>query len=682
MFCKNCGNNIADGQVFCPVCGTRAEEAAAPADNAGFQPASNGFSAPSDLGENDGAFGGQVNEVPSQEPAFQQAQPSYEAPAQQPVMQQQAPQEAYQNVESPAFHSEQQDSANFGTYPDFVGGVAPAPVPVKKKSNKMKIIFSSIAIVLVITIVAGVIFWDDIAFKFASDEERFQTVQSGSVEKLAGSVAGTVGVVEDFSELLTALGNGGQISKDNFFMGMNGAGIVVSLGEDLKSEMAGDAAFAIDWLDSAGINGELVVDTNAVGINYGVSLNSVDIATAQCAIETESGDVYFTSPEVFEKSIKVENVVDMSELSGVARELEPVMQMFAAMPDEKVIESLIVAYTNCVVSSLDGVKEGSETVQVNGVSQKQTVYTVKINEDDIINICKAVLKKAQNDEKFKKVLIDLVKVSLSAGYEGGDEDMYEDTIKEFEENYDMGIEQAIMMLSSPQIREELPEFDIDFKLYAMDREATGFSISAEDFEFSYKNVESGSKVATEFMIETPDGGFGFSGNGTKKGGKVDGTYAISFDDGSIGGDLVQITTKALDTEKLFEGDLVGTINIAFGEDVKMMGSMLGDLANFVDYNISLTGKAEGKNGHSFDVSLNNGDELYVGLKITTKKDKNQKVNIPKEGEYVVIEDEYDFEEVAQSIANFDGLFDKLEEAGLPSMFVNYMEEEVERAMGY
>lgn len=682
MFCKNCGNNIADGQVFCPVCGTRAEEAAAPADNAGFQPASNGFSAPSDLGENDGAFGGQVNEVPSQEPAFQQAQPSYEAPAQQPVMQQQAPQEVYQNVESPAFHSEQQDSANFGTYPDFVGGVAPAPVPVKKKSNKMKIIFSSIAIVLVITIVAGVIFWDDIAFKFASDEERFQTVQSGSVEKLAGSVAGTVSVVEDFSELLTALGNGGQISKDNFFMGMNGAGVEVSLGEDLKSEMAGDAAFAIDWLDSAGINGELVVDTNAVGINCGVSLNSVDIATAQCAIETESGDVYVTSPEVFEKSIKVENVVDMSELSGVARELEPVMQMFAAMPDEKVIESLIVAYTNCVVSSLDDVKEGSETVQVNGVSQKQTVYTVKISEDDIINICKAVLKKAQNDEKFKKVLIDLVKVSLSAGYEGGDEDMYEDAIKEFEENYDMGIEQAIMMLSSPQIKEEMPEFDIDFKLYAMDREATGFSISAEDFEFSYKNVESGSKVATEFMIETPDGGFGFSGNGTKKDGKVDGTYAISFDDGSIGGDLVQITTKALDTKKLFEGDLVGTINIAFGEDVKMMGSMLGDLANFVDYNISLTGKAEGKNGHSFDVSLNNGDELYVGLKITTKKDKNQKVNIPKEGEYVVIEDEYDFEEVAQSIANFDGLFDKLEEAGLPSMFVNYMEEEVERAMGY
>lgn len=660
MFCNNCGNKLDENSMFCPVCGNRIENGTvenAEVQTPNLNSTSNGFTVPTDFDSGDMSRNNvnyesdTANEVNSQ--PVEQVQTTY--------------------TEDPQ--------------PGFVGGVSSEHGYSKPKSKKMKVILASIASVLVVTIVAGIIWWDDISFNlFASSDEKFQTIQADSVESLVGSMAGTLNTVSDVVEVVSAVSGNGEISDGNVLMGMNGASIEIKLGKDIKENLIDsindsitDAAMydiddsfgmvalddigldlsvidssVIEWIDSIGIDGEVIIDKKAFSIDYGYTLNSVDIAKAQCTFEYDGGNLYLSAPGLLEKSLVVEGLMDELDIDFLASEFEQFAEMLKIIPDEDVIESLANKYIKCIINAIDDVKETSQTVTVNGVSQKLSVYSVTIDEEDVVNIIKALMKQVRDDKQLHQIIVDV------AEFAGEDGNEIVDMLVE-------SVDEGLQMMNSTDMTANMPPVDIEVKLYADGREAVGMSVAAEDVEMSYLNVTGSGKVATELMFVTPDGEFGFSGSGKKSGEKVDGEYSINID----GQDIVKFTTKGLDMNKLSQGDLEGSITVSLSEDIKNISSMFGDFGEFLDYSIVLTGKSEGNNAHSFDISLNNGkDELVVGLKATTRKDSKKGVTIPDKNNCLVLEEGDDIDDEIMDIFTPETLIDRLKEAGMPSKYID------------
>lgn len=664
MFCNNCGNELNENTVFCPVCGNRIENNVnettnavnTNSDNNGVDTSSNGFARPTSLDDNDS----NLNNAQFEDVNYSQ-----------------------NNGQTEAEYSE---NAQAG----YVGDMYSEPVYSKPKSKKKKIILASIASVLVITLVAGFIWWDDISFKFASSDEKFHTIQGDSIESLAGSMSEAVTVVGDVVEVMSAIGGEGEISNDNVLMGMNGASVEVKLGDDIKEALIdkingsisgaamSDVAYALDmealedvdvdlsvidssvieWIDSIGLDGEVVIDNKAFSIDYGYTINSVDIAKAKCALEYDSGNLYLSAPELLEKSLLVEGLLNELDTESLLVGLDEFSQIMEVIPDEKVISSLVCDYAKCIINAIDGVKETSETVSINGVSQKLSVYSVTIDENDLVNIAKALMKQVRDDKQLHDIIIDVAEFSGENG----------------EEIVDMlveGIDDGLKMMDSEDIADNMPSVDIELQVYADGREAVGMVIISEDMEISYINVDDGAKVATELMFVTPDGDFGFSGSGKKSGNKIDGEYSINVD----GQDIVKFVTSGLNVDKLAQGDLEGTVTISLSDEIKNVSSMFGDFGEFLDYSIVLTGTSEGNSSSSFDISLNNGsNELVVGLKVTTRKDAKKSVEIPAQSDCLTLDMGDDITDELMDIFTPETFIDRLKEAGMPSKYVDLLDE--------
>ncbi|MBQ4528255.1 MAG: hypothetical protein II998_09295 [Clostridia bacterium] len=635
MICKNCGNNVNDGQLFCPSCGSRISDDSAAPEAANVN---NGFAPPSGLGESN-APAGASSYAPQGQSGYAHTP---EPPS--PTVSETAPVEP-----GTAYKAD-----------DFVGGVEPV---YRKKPKGKKIFFSVVAVVLVAAIGLGVWF-----FGFRNDysskdpKDKLKTIQVSAVDKYASRAASFTDIVDDFGEVMLTLFGDGTISADNMFLGLNGAGVEVTIGDEIKGKLEEEIGMpgSMSWLNSAGIDGDIIINQSALGLNLGFSMNSTDIVTAKCVLDSTDKSIYLSSPELLTKSLKIPNAFDMSDLEYELAEMKSAMEelksMLAYFPEADKLEKMANNYLGAIIGALNDVKEAEKNVEVEGVSQKQVVLTAKITPKTVTSIVKALVKEAKSDEDLHNIIRDF---AAAQGLNG------DDIINKLK-----GINDSQINEFCDSIENSMPEFEAYLDCYTgKEGELYGIGIRYESLEIAFRNVENGSKTATELVFVTPEGQFGFSGNGEMNGDILNGTYSIKFN----GMNLVDITATNLNSKKLDEGDLEGTLTIAFSDEANNILSGLGvytDLSMLTGIKLELTGSAVSDTESNLKIAVYTNESLFVSLDIKTRSKHDATVDIP--ADYLEINPELTDEGEFFSIISIDPLIANLQSAGLPSEYIEML----------
>lgn len=370
MFCTKCGAQIANGQRFCSSCG-----------------------APVDMGAADGTVSVPRPEpTPAQQPAYQEPvyqQPAYQEPAyQQPVYQQ----PVYQQAESEKKAGKKQR--------------APKPPRPPKKGGSLGLIIALVAVAAIVALAAlnrGAV-RNLIDRTFSSPETYYQHVETREVSRYTEALAEDEGVFAAYGKAV------GAEKSENFLEEEITLSIDQKvLGEEIMGLLEEETGIDLSWARSVGLYVSGGLQDKLAGGEMIALLNDTEIIGANFAIDTESGTVFASVPELSGQYLSFTgDDLGMYGASSSAATAEEIMQ---ALPDEEVLARLVDRYTALVIKNLTKVEKGREKITAGDVSATYTTLTVKIDGKTMLRIAKDVLAELHDDRDVEDLICGYLKAS-------------------------------------------------------------------------------------------------------------------------------------------------------------------------------------------------------------------------------------------------------------------------------
>lgn len=564
------------------------------------------------------------------EPApIEAAEPSVQ-PAAEPVPECQEPAD---EVYMPLEDAEVQEDLN-EAYPSMAlntEGEAPAP----KKVSKLPFLIGGIAAV-VAAVLLVVFNWSNVA--------GFFTRTFSSAEKLQSKVYEDT-VSKAFDELESSKNETVDLSN----VGYEGE-IRLSLNEKLLNAIIPDMGMDFSWLSEIAIGYDVSVKDQMGKIDYDLILGETSIIGAQQVSNGETMEQWISIPEFNDQALYINagEAMDMSVFGT-----QSMGAMTEIMPSQDEVEKIMLRYVKILMSGIKDVEKSSDTVTVSGISQKLHMLEASIDQDDIADIAKDLLKELKKDKDIEEIIRDMEEHT-------GEEDMYESFVE--------SIEEELEYISSDDLDE------VDYKLTITtylnsSNDIVGLKVKVtEDGEkiqpFYWVTVESGKKFATKIVLtDEYDEGVVIEGEGEHKD-TTDAEYVLSVNDEEML--TVKISDFVADNEKMS-----GTIRIVPSETVMesimsemgLGGSESGIASEMVEaLEISISGTS--KDGKVL-ISVVGGSTKYITLTVSVKQAEAEGITVPEN--YVDFSD-YDAQDEWLSNINFEFievLMDRLTDAGVP-----------------
>lgn len=559
-----------------------------------------------------------------------------------------------------------------------------------KKSKKLPIIISATAVVLAAAVTVSVICWDNVSNFFAKTvmpaEDYYTHVEQSNVEQSV--------------ELLYSALNMGS-SLQNLEEGFTGS-MKIELGESMEefyelTGMEGD----LTWLEDVEFVFDADASAQAIDMDLTGKLNGTEILSTNMILDIENNNGYITIPQLFEKYIQVplnavsmggvsaeetlepsydedstepsesEDLSDVSEeLSAQLDELEAQMEKFlSAIPTEKVTSKLMVKYFDVLVDSLENVEKESTKLEIEGVRQSCTLVTVELDGDAIITATTAVLEEAVKDDEIKKIIKNFAET-----YEEDGDELYDAFTEAVEELLD-----EIDSLDSEELDELMGDEIVLQSWVASDGAIIGREIEAAGSSIFFASIEQGSKIAAKINAKQ-DGTklMEFKGSGKKSmSGVINATYELEVE----GQEMLEIEVKDYDSEAFEEdGYLNGEFYFGAGDDMDLSEMVSEELAPIMDDIRLGFGIQSGEKEFTFSTMLMNGSKPYITWSAGAKLRGYEKPSAPDKDQYVSAEDEEGLTELAGSVS-FDQLIENLRKAGVPTEFVDQLEQMISGSPG-
>ncbi len=510
--------------------------------------------------------------------------------------------------------------------------------PVPKKRGKKAALIGVCALVLVLALgisaFASPVMGNFFAKTFSSPEKYFTYVQKNTVEKFAKAFG------EEFDRARKNTG----ITEGN-------AEISLEIGEDLYTllDATGEPEYreAIGWIRSLGLRVGAKEEEMVMASDATVSLNGVDLLSANMVMDVEEAMLYFLLPELSQTAIGGSLEYDANEMQEALEIGEAVLE---ALPEGKVLEKLITKYTTLAAEEIRTVSRKTETVEAGDVHQKMTVRSAKISEKTATRSARRVLEALLEDKEVEEILRNIAKLEMV------DEDP-DAFYAEFIEETEMALE---------ELEEMEPSTDEMFKikLYADAKgEVKGIAILENAVEFFLRETERGGKFGIELEADLYGDTFGFEGYGDKKGGKLTGLISIR----AKGFDILTLSLEGVDEEKLEKGLLEGKVVIEPTSSVSGLLDLAGSSEQvIVDFlkkvYVEIEGKDMTEKGGTLSVSVRADDAHYGTVTLRAGVGGGPEIRFPET--YVNAENSADMQAWAQN-ANLSGLLEKLRAAGVP-----------------
>jgi len=306
-------------------------------------------------------------------------------------------------------------------------------------------------------------------------------------------------------------------------------------------------------------------------------------------------------------------------------------------------------YIECVIKSVDDIDESSEKLSIEGTSVKATVLTANIDGETFANILTNVLTEVRDDKEIKKIITNISEL-----------EMYEDMGMD----YDLFVESIDEILDEGFEDFESSDESIELDFYVNNKgDIIGFGFEEEGVEFLCASIVKGKNFASTISVESEGQKIEFSGSGKNSGNKKTGEYKLSV----MGFEVLTISLDGVDSKKLEEGTIVGTITLEPGSGLNTFTAMLdSEISSLIsDLKLEIKGTDKGSK-----LSLYSGEDLYIALGLEGKTTDNSKVNIPSD--YIDSEDASDMMDFADAAEDYvtGDLIDKLEEINVPDDIID------------
>ena len=628
MFCKNCGNEIGDNVRFCSKCGTQIGKPTA--ENTQPQVIE------PEVAEE--VIAPQVEEPQQQEPRTEVTQ----AEAKEPQAEPQTVNDAAGQNASDAIAVQTQEPAMVIQSESGNDGLI---VDISKKPKKGKFAKILIAVVLVlalaVTSFAHPVLRNSVMRTFMSEDAYFEHVMVNCAEELAKSLADSIAELKDMAS--------GDIEASGTVEFELGAGA-----KDLMYEYASYSAYeAVEWFDTAAVEFDAGKSGDVHGMNLQYKINDTDIVSVNLAME--GSKVYYSVPELSDEAICID-FAEVFESAGVSFGFSEIISSFneimEIIPDEDVLEDILVRYITCMAKSIEGVEEEKTTVEAGGVEQSAVSMTFTVDEDLLAGVLDAVLGEMANDKDIEKIIRNVAELDM-VGMDGGD--AYDEFITEIEE-IQSDLEDDINLGNA--------EFDLTF--VANNRgELIGASIEADGGQIEFYSVQDGSKYGQLVKIVTPQGqDFEIQGSGTVNGGRYTGEIEL----GVMGMQVLTMELEGVDKSLMDDGIFSGRCTVSASENIGSLLSMSGnsDIASIISgFKIEIDSEST-KTKSDAELSIYMGEAMLGAIKVSATDSTNADFEIP--ADYVNATDSYAMQSWVESMGtNIYEILGRLQSAGMPSM---------------
>lgn len=537
--------------------------------------------------------------------------------------------------------------------------------PPKKKKKRTGLIAAIIAAVVVVGAGVGLwLGWDSLFGEkeepvkvYDTAEEHMIGVEGDSVNQIADVVSGAYGTLRGSFDTESQT-NGGTVQMH------------ILLGDELLNLIQTNMVYSgmnmeLDWLSDVMFNIATAQEGDLMQVDMGIGLGNTKIATLSYLIDTARSIMYVGVPELTSTYMEMEIPADamngMSFRDMITAGQAQFAQMQETLPTEEEVEALLVKYAGVALTKITKVDKQLVTLSTGGVSQELTQLTTTLSQADLMEIVEKILEYAKTDDTLLSILETLIT------YQGGGY-YYEGSVKEnllaeidglleeLRENKAYASEQNYIVLTTY----------VDSRNNVVGRCITMHSEGEAQMQLlDYKQVTDGEKFAFEAQIS--DGAMQIIGSGTKDDDKQNGTYTLSAE----GQKILNLKVTDLDTEKLENGDLSGTFLLTPSQEVMDTFLAQAQLPTALVSELAIELKIDSsEDGGNFEIRLLNNGSTMLGLTLASQLE-DRGVSLPSKTINMNASEE---DAMAWILSmDFNGLFAKMKEAGVPTALTNTLE---------
>ncbi|MFC2583890.1 MAG: zinc ribbon domain-containing protein [Lachnoanaerobaculum saburreum] len=507
------------------------------------------------------------------------------------------------------------------------------------KKKKKKPVALTVGVLAAVA-VAGAVFAGAGVVKsiFTSPKDQFKA----AIQKESDSVIGYVGKsIDRMKERYKSY-------KD----GYNTNGIMsLELSDKGKDFLTSELPYSMDdinWFDSAQIeyNGNITLDD--MGIELNMKLNKKNLFKIDTYMSDKNIQVklpeYSDNVLTFDTNKLSGNIGHMGRFN--AFETLGMNAMFAeALPDSAKLKKITDKYTKIFLENIDNVERSSDSVEAQDVRVKATKLTAHISGDKLKDIKKDILNKALEDDELKEVIIncgDAYGKLSDNGISG--KDAYDEfkSIAELEREY----------ADSEQFN------DLECSVWVSGKKVVAKELVVDNQTImEYKTPVNGSKLGVEINISDGYNTASLTGRGKMKNSVLIGDFDITYS-----GQTLSIGVNRIDFKKLKDGYMDMDFDVAAVTD-----------SDIADYSVGVIIQEDTKKS-SVILSLMKDDDSLLRFAIDDATGKFKKPN-ELDGKKLDFAEDTDLHEYVESFDK-DKLTDRLRQAGVPSEYVDELEDEI------
>ena len=435
--------------------------------------------------------------------------------------------------------------------------------------------------------------------------------------------------------------------------------LVLDMLEESYYEASGEE-MDFSFLSKVNLEVDLNVKDKMQQMDMAVGLGDSRILTICTIMDLEDFTTWVGSPELSDVFAEM-NLVQSGGMGGMVANnatMQTANALVEALPSEQEFNALIKRYLEVALEKIDDVDRKNITLELDGLKQDCTVLVAKIYEEDALNMAEAVLETAKTDKELKKIieefgvaLNDLMKESYAqAGGTWTNVDVYE--------AFTMAVEDALDSL-------EMEKEDLDTEEYIelttyVDKEHNiiGRKLAFDGDEMHYYTVTEGNAFTFEAMLAEVKA----TGSGTKKSGKVDGTYKLNV----AGSDLFTLEVKDWSANG---EEIKGTLVLE--PSAELIRQTIGNSGVMPFADVALELKIDSSESKkAFEINLLSNEALVVGIAMSTKTSSGG--TIQKPSQTIDFNNQYQLQSWVESM-DFDKLIRNLRNAGVPGELLDMLE---------
>jgi hypothetical protein len=373
-----------------------------------------------------------------------------------------------------------------------------------------------------------------------------------------------------------------------------------------------------------------------VELNANISLNGEGLLSVKSILDMLTGQIYIQIPELTQSYMGID-VSESLQSGNLTLELQ------RNLPETAEMERLLQKYLDLAIENIYNVEKSSETLEVEGISQRCTTLTVTIDERDLQRIAGVILVAMLEDAELERIVDDLSATSyeiITDAYDMGDGNASFEAIRE---SYRDRVEKALEKVRN---NEDFDDDKMVMTLWIDNRgEVRGryvtLTSTSEDITEVVKSYyympQRGNDFGYEAGIISEENTMRLLGSGQYAGEKISGTFTLR----SNGEEMFDITVRDFDMEEAKKGYTNGRFTIAYTPSAQrnLIADNPGVATNIIaSLSLQLDIKSARDNYQTTATILDEQGVLFAALDTTVTISNGQSVRFPNMDDIITISD--------------------------------------------